>query len=134
MINDITNREDIRQLVNMFCKRIKANRTLGPLSASLLENWEHNTTMLTDYWNLSLSNTLGNSTEDCSFLQYEVASLVNNITETRHHVRMWLNLWVATVDDHFIGQAANLAKQNARAISSLLASNFDEEIILDTAC
>ncbi len=42
------------------------------------------------------------------------------------HFGEWINLWLETIDEHFAGELANRAKNNARKMASHLYLNIFE--------
>ena len=52
MKNDITNRDDIKLLVDDFYKKVQADELLGPVFSHV--NWPHHLPIMYDFWSSML--------------------------------------------------------------------------------
>ena len=116
----ITNRADVYFLVSTFYNKIKKDEFIGPifLSAISPNDWGNHLEKLTDFWETNLffaKKYKGNPMQVHQKLDAE-----NNFTITQKHFGKWLELWISTLDELFIGEKAKKAKESARNISFLL--------------
>lgn len=89
---------------------------LGPIFNSIIQDWPGHFERLTDFWETNLLFTgayKGNPIQ----VHNEVDRRMNNIISMEHFGR-WLQLWYATIDEHFIGKHAENAISRARNIST----------------
>lgn len=109
---DITNRDDVYQLVTEFYALVRKDDLLGPIFNGIITDWEGHFEKLTDFWESNL------------FFQkkYKGNPLVKHVEVDKKqkrpinemHFGVWLNLWFQTIDRLFEGDRAQLAKNRAR--------------------
>ena len=119
---DITSREDVFLLVSNFYKKVRINETIGPFFNETIKNWDEHLNHLTTFWETSLFFTKkldvkysGNPIEVHVKLDAE-----NNNSITELHFGIWLNLWVQTIDELYVGEMADNAKRRARKMGTFL--------------
>lgn len=121
---DISNREDILMLVELFYSKVRKNNTLGRFFESI-QDWDAHLEHLTTFWESSLflkTKFTGNP------LQVHVkVDKAHNNSITELHFGIWLNLWFETIDELFEGDYAENAKQRARKMSTFLYLKLFEE-------
>ncbi len=121
MQKDIENREDIRLLVNSFYDKVKADPQIGFIFNDIAKvNWEKHFPVMYDFWENTLfytGNYTGNPMEKHRRLN-ELFPL------TAEHFQQWTHLFTSTVDELFIGAKAELAKQRAISIATLIQSKI----------
>ena len=117
MKKDIESREDIEQLVNSFYERIKEDDAIGYIFNDIVKvNWEKHLPVMYNFWENSLFYTgsyEGNPMELHKHL-HKVTRL------TKEHFKQWTLLFINTVDKLFEGKTANLAKQRAISIATVM--------------
>lgn len=116
MKKELNSRENISFLIHTFYGKVQQDGMLGPVFNSVVEHWPEHLERLTDFWesSLLLSGTYkGNPAQ----VHRQVDSSVNNSIGMEHFGR-WLHLWFATIDEHFMGKNADLAKNRARNMST----------------
>ena len=125
---DITSREDVFLLVSNFYKKVRINETIGPFFNETIKNWDEHLNHLTTFWETSLFFTKkldvkysGNPIEVHVKLDAE-----NNNSITELHFGIWLNLWVQTIDELYVGEMADNAKRRARKMGTFLYLNIFE--------
>lgn len=109
---EIENREDVFLLVATFYKKVRKNELLGPIFESHITNWPLHLEHLTDFWETNLffvRKYKGNPILKHQKVDAKVGHTINEM-----HFGIWLNLWYETVDQLYIGEKANLAKDRAR--------------------
>lgn len=114
---EINNREDVFLLVSIFYNKIKMDEFIGPIFLNAIQDdeWENHLEKLTDFWETNLffaKKYKGNPMK-----VHQQLDVVNNFIISQKHFGKWLELWVSTVDELFVGEKALKAKNNARNIS-----------------
>ena len=117
---EINNREDVFLLIDTFYAKIRKDDFIGPifLSAIPTEEWPDHLEKLTDFWETNLffaKNYKGNPMK-----VHQQLDAKNNYTISQKHFGKWLELWFTTIDELFVGEKAQKAKNNARNISFML--------------
>lgn len=118
MKNDIQNREDVFFLVSTFYDKVKNNKEIGAFFNETIHDWPAHIEKLTDFWETNLffvSKFRGNP----MLAHQQVDQNFNHSIEMKHFGE-WLNMWFATIDEHFEGDRANTAKNRARNMSTHL--------------
>lgn len=114
---DIKTRDDVALLVSSFYEKVRNNNTLKPFF-SPIENWDKHLDTLTTFWESSLflkTKYYGNPIE--AHIKVDQA---NQNTMTQEHFGIWMNLWFETIDELFVGDYANMAKNRARKMNTFL--------------
>jgi hemoglobin len=122
MKQDINNREDVALLVNQFYNKIKQDDILGPIFIGMIKDWDSHLDHLTTFWESSLfmTRTLN---ERYTGNPIETHIKVDNYTGhtiNEKHFGIWLNYWVQTIDELFLGEVADNAKRRARKMASFI--------------
>ena len=115
---DITNRADVKLLVETFYEKIRKDKVLGPIFNGIITDWESHLIQLTDFWETQLflkRKYYGNPVT----AHQEVDEKMDH-TITSEHFGLWLNLWFATIDELFEGETAWIAKNRAQKMSTML--------------
>lgn len=115
---DIETRDDITLLVHTFYDQVRKDELLGPIFNSIIKDWETHLNLLVDFWETNLffvKKYKGNPLQK----HVEVDTFHNN-TINEMHFGAWINLWFKTIDDLFIGNTAQLAKNRARNMSTFM--------------
>jgi hemoglobin len=107
--HDILGREDITLLISEFYSKVRNNAQLAPHFTEV--DWSRHTPLIIDFWNMIL---LGDP-------KYKGNPLVKHLPMklTAGDFTQWLLLFTKTVDEHFIGEKAEEAKQRAVNIASM---------------
>lgn len=117
-MDTIKNRNDINKLVNSFYLKIRNDELLGNIFELHLANtWTEHLDKMTDFWEtnlLGVAKFKGSPTQK----HIQVDNNVNHIIEQKHFGR-WLQLWFETIDELFIGEYAEKAKNSARKMSTV---------------
>tara|TARA_R110000868_G_scaffold235220_3_gene488951 strand:+ start:938 stop:1327 length:390 start_codon:yes stop_codon:yes gene_type:complete len=115
---DIKTREDVFLLVSAFYTKVKKDSLLGPFFNDAIKDWDAHLNLLTTFWESNLffkTKYLGNPLE-----AHVKVDRAHNHAITELHFGMWLNLWLQTIDELFIGEVAENAKYRARKMSTFL--------------
>ena len=117
MKKDISNRADIQQLIDAFYARVQADETIGYLFNDVAKvNWEQHLPRMYDFWENVLFQTgsfKGNPM--MAHVQLHQLSPLNAA-----HFDRWLQLFKSTVDELFEGDQAELIKQRALSIATMM--------------
>ncbi|CAL2093752.1 group III truncated hemoglobin [Tenacibaculum sp. 190524A02b] len=117
---EIINRDDVYLLVSTFYNKIKLDDFIGPIFISTIpaNEWNDHLEKLTDFWETNLffvRKFKGNPMK-----AHKDVDMNFNYKISQEHFGRWLQLWFTTVDELFLGQKANEAKERARNIASML--------------
>lgn len=107
--HDILTRADVKLLVDRFYESVKADQLLAPVFAHV--DWPNHLPIMYNFWS---SVVLG----DMSYSGNPLAKHLN-LKIGKEHFTRWLELFTATVDEHFAGFNATEVKNRARAIANL---------------
>jgi hemoglobin len=107
--HDITQREDIKVLVDSFYEKVNADPLLGPVFSHV--NWPHHLPIMYEFWSSML---LGDQTYRGNPLQRHLHLAID-----KNHFAQWLVLFRETVDQNFTGRKAEEAKMRAQSIAGI---------------
>jgi hemoglobin len=117
MQNDISNRDDIKTLVDHFYTKVRRDETIGYLFNDVAKvNWEHHLPRMYDFWENIIFQT-GTFTGNPMVAH---AQLHQKSPLTPAHFERWLQLFLETVNELFEGEKAELAKQRAQSIATMM--------------
>jgi hemoglobin len=127
MKNDIASRKDIEILVDLFYSKIKRDDQIGFIFSDIAKvNWEKHLPIMYDFFeNMLFYNGCytGNP--------MELHKHINRLFPLREeHFKQWNYLFSCSVDELFAGETAQLVKQRARSISTVMQI----KIIDDSSC
>jgi hemoglobin len=112
---DIQNAEDINLLVNDFYAEVMKSKSLRPFFSGL--NWEAHLPKMKKFWR---------------FILLDEAGYTENVTNKHLHMHLtkalfneWVLLFHRTVDQHFEGPRAELAKTRASLIGIGIQSKMN---------
>ncbi|MBL7559423.1 group III truncated hemoglobin [Olleya sp. YSTF-M6] len=118
----ISNRQDVRLLVDQFYLKVRADNVLGPIFNDVITDWDSHLNHLTTFWESSLfigkkiaHKYVGNPLE-----AHEKVDAKMKHTITEMHFGIWLNLWYGTIDQYFEGEIADNAKRRARKMGTFM--------------
>lgn len=117
MKKDIENHDDIKLLVDEFYQKVVADKDLGHIFTDVAKiNFEHHLPIMYAFWESVLLGTTGyvGNPMDAHF------KLNKKIELTADHFNTWKYLFTQTVDHHFEGEIADLAKEKAVSIADLM--------------
>lgn len=115
-LKDIQSRQDIHMLVTTFYSRIRKDVYLGPIFEKHINDWPTHLDHLTTFWENSLFHTgryKGNPLKI-----HEVVDKTENNGLNEQHFGVWLNHWIQTLDDLFLGDHATILKLRARKMAT----------------
>jgi len=116
-MNDIANRQDIELLINRFYDKVRADATIGFIFNDIAKvDWPAHLPTMYNFWESVIFYTAtyrGNPMELHKQLNTKVPL-------TAEHFEQWLHLFTTTVDELFKGDKAELAKQRAQSIATMI--------------
>jgi len=121
MKHDIENRDDVKLLVDAFYDKVKKDTTIGYIFNDIAKvNWDKHLPVMYDFWESILFFT-GSYTGN----PMTVHGLVHRAAKlTTEHFNVWLKLFTSTVDELFGGEKAELAKQRAISIATVMQTKL----------
>lgn len=118
MIRDIKNREDIYIVVSQFYKKLLNNDIMKHFFEKFTQEneLEHHLQTLVDFWD----NTIFYSgTYKKNAIQPHIDLNKKNPFE-KIHFQTWLTLFHASVDENFKGETAEITKNRATSIATVM--------------
>ncbi|MBK9271746.1 MAG: group III truncated hemoglobin [Saprospiraceae bacterium] len=116
-MKEIKNREDIVFLVDQFYQQVQKNKILGHIFNHVAKvHWETHLPKMYSFW---ASILLGEQSYSDNPMLKHIA-LHQRSPLTGIEFEEWLKLFTNTVDLHFEGENADLAKKRARDIAALM--------------
>lgn len=122
MKQEIQGRKDIEHLVNEFYEKVKKDDLLSGYFAHV--NWEKHLPLMYSFWENTLMFTggyFGNPLK--SHQNFHKFKPLNEELFAR-----WLELFVESVDELFEGEKADLAKQRAMSISTVMLMKIVQHV------
>lgn len=118
MIQDITNRQDVEQLVNTFYDKVKADTTIGHIFQTIIgDDWSHHLPVMYSFWETVLFGKAGYVGNPIK----KHIDLDKQIPLEKAHYDRWQALWNETVDALFAGPIADDAKYKAGNMVNLIS-------------
>ncbi|UYZ57996.1 group III truncated hemoglobin [Hymenobacter latericus] len=111
-LTDITREADVKTLVDCFCEKVDHDEVLSPVyNAVARVHWPHHLFSMYDFWS---SRLLGPQPAPAAA---EAPTQEAGLSFAGPHSGRWLNLFNATVQEHFAGPKAEQAIATARTIA-----------------
>lgn len=117
MLADIKNRDDIVTLVNTFYDEVRKDELLAPIFDERVKiNWEKHLPVMYDFWEniVFYTGSYSGNPMDVHKQMHEKFSL------SAGDFARWIQLFTSTVDSLFKGEHAELAKQRAISIATVM--------------
>lgn len=114
MKKDLESLNDIEILVNDFYKKVKTDPTIGPLFTNI--NWDRHLPVMYQFWDNAIFFSGGYNGNPLKTHQH----LHQVFPLSKQHFDVWLSLFTSTVDELFSGEKAELAKQRATSIATVM--------------
>lgn len=117
MKKDINNRKDIELLVNSFYEKVQEDEKIGYIFTDIAKvNWQLHLPKMYDFWETILFGQKGFKGNPM-----EVHFKLNKIHPLlQEHFERWKSLFYDTINEHFEGKFAELAKEKAQSIADLM--------------
>lgn len=122
MKNDIRSDNDIKQLVDCFYDKVKADDLIGYIFNDIYKiDWEKHLPVMYRFWeNVVFYNGAYHGKNPLNV--HQSIHAVVGLTEAQFD--RWLDLFVGTVDELFSGKHAILAKQRATNITAVMRAQL----------
>lgn len=118
---DIATKEDIRLLVDRFYTKVKQDKIIGYIFTDVVPiSWEHHMPVMYGFWETVLLGQV--SYKGNPILKHIDLDKKEPLTE--QHFDRWLQLWNETIDEHFEGATATLAKQKGQLMKHLMLTKI----------
>lgn len=117
MKHDIRNREDIRLLMERFYDKLLADESISYLFTDVAKiKLDEHFPVLVDFWDSILfqADTYHKNAMKPHLDLHQQSPL------EAHHFKTWLGYFMATVNELFEGEKAELARQRATSISTIM--------------
>ncbi len=111
-MKEIKTRKDIQFLVDSFYDKVVKDGVLAPFFQGL--NFDEHLPKMVNFWAFVLLDEAGYKTD--------VTQAHDKMRLKQEHFDRWLELFNKTVDDHFTGEKADLAKQRAYLVGWTIKS------------
>lgn len=117
MKKDIQTRDDIETLVTTFYDKVKADPVIGHIFTEVAKvNWEKHLPVMFDFWENTILFSGSYSGNPMAAHQRLHATFPLN----PDHFKRWIALFTGTVDELYAGEKAELAKQRALSIATIM--------------
>lgn len=114
---DIADRDDVHALVSEFYRRVFADDLLGPIFIEVAQlDLERHLPIMCDFWETVLFRA---GLYRRNALQRHLDLSAKTPLGAEHFDR-WLNLWTTNVDEHYVGEKAELAKVQASRMAGAI--------------
>lgn len=118
MKTDITNRKDLHLIVTEFYKKLLVNKEIKHFFGKFQDNsiLEGHLNTLVDFWDniLFFSGTYNKNAMQPHILLHQKAPF------KKIHFETWLNLFNQSVGDHFKGEKAEVLKNRALSVATIM--------------
>jgi hemoglobin len=114
--HDLATRRDVEALVRSFYRAAAMDEELGPVFQAANVHWPHHIDVVTEFWMGQLFGSPGY--EGNPLRAHEPVDRRTPLTEV--HFARWLELFTETVDEHYEGPVAELAKARATKMARSL--------------
>jgi hemoglobin len=121
MKSDIEGRADIERLINSFYDKVKSDDVIGFIFNDIAKvNWEKHLPVMYDFWEniIFLTNKYVGNPMNVHLQLNEQVPLKSE------HFQRWLLLFTGTVDELFEGKKADIAKQKAVSIATIMETKI----------
>lgn len=121
MKKEIENRDDVINLVNTFYGKVKPDPLIGFFFSKVVNvHWEKHLPVMYTFWENIIFHT-GGYTGNPMRIHMD---LNEKSSMKKEHFDRWIQLFNETVDELFEGEKAELAKQRALSIATVMQINM----------
>lgn len=114
---DISNRTDIAALINAFYDKVKVNPVIGHFFNQVVKvDWEKHLPKMYDFWEGIVFGTADYSGNPINV--HKAVHALHHFSKT--DFEEWLRLFRETVDEMYEGEKAELIKQRALSIATVM--------------
>jgi len=117
MKSDIKNRAYIEKIVNLFYEKVKQDESIGIFFTEIAKtNWERHLPIMYQFWENILFST--GTYDGNPMIKHKEISQLRPIT--MDNFQQWIHLFNETVNELFHGEKAELIKQRAQSIATVM--------------
>lgn len=122
-MKDIANRGDIDLLIHTFYEKIMVDEEIGYFFTEVVQlDLDHHLPKIADFWETTLFHTAkykGNPLSPHVAMHQKSAM-------TQAHFDRWVKVFCKTIDELFSGSKAELAKQRAQSIATVMLIKINQ--------
>jgi len=116
-VKDIETRQDVEKLIDHFYVKVLSDEQIGPIFKESIEFvWEKHIPIMYDFWASILFDTSDYKGNPIS----KHIELDRKVKLTVAHFDRWLQLWEASLNDHFRGELASKAYHKAVLMKEIM--------------
>ncbi|MFV0304029.1 MAG: group III truncated hemoglobin [Moheibacter sp.] len=121
MKSDVTNLDDIKEVVYSFYEKVKEDDILSIFFSEIVNiDWESHLPLMIGFWENVLFYT-----GDYEGNPLDTHRKIHKLHPTNNiHFNRWLRLFENTIDKMYVGENANKMKQHSRAIAEVMLSKI----------
>lgn len=124
MKKEIENRTDVEKLVNQFYLKVRKDEILGYIFDDMIKlDWDKHLPIMYSFWSSIL---LGEHSFRGNPMKKHIDLAQMGIPMTQREFERWLGLFFQTIDEFFIGEIAQIAKDRAQNIARLMLINIEK--------
>jgi hemoglobin len=117
MKKDLESKEDIPLLINTFYSKVRSSGVIGHIFNDIAKvDWEHHLPVMYDFWESVLFHT-GPYARNPMIVH---KALNERYPLSKEHFKEWLKLFKETVDELYEGLNAEVIKQRAESIATVM--------------
>ena len=103
-------RADIELLIDRFYEKVLQSPELSYYFVHAIPNWDFHKERFIKYWTSQI--LFSDEYPETPLHQHVAVDERYQRSFTKHHFDLWAQLWVNTVDELFVGERAELAKES----------------------
>lgn len=114
---ELKSRTEIIQMVNAFYDKVNADDQISHFFNDVIKvDWDTHLPKMYDFWETTIFHKAVYSGNPIKVHQH-----VNSLSSMDpSHFKRWIELFIETVDELFVGQYAEVAKQRATSIATVM--------------
>lgn len=117
MKHDIQSGNDIKQLVDCFYEKIKADDLIGYIFTDVYKvNWDRHLPVMYRFWENAVF--YNGAYQGNPLIVHQAIHAATSLTAEQFD--RWIDLFISTTDELFSGERATLAKQRATNITAVM--------------
>ena len=116
-MKEIEGLDDIKLFVDEFYNKVREDDLIGSIFSATIIDWQPHLDKMYTFWNAALFGVAG--FKGNPFARHAPLPIA------QQHFDRWLELFAATIDDHFTGAMAQEAKQKAGLMAVMFMSKLN---------
>lgn len=123
MKKDISTPTDVKLLVDSFYKRVRHDDCIGYIFNDVAHvDWDDHLPKMYKFWEFALLGTA--AYKGNPMMKHIALNAKESLTET--HFERWIELWESTIDQYFIGDIANRAKERGQLMKTVMLVKMNQ--------